>query len=196
METPGLRRVGEVQTGRENGNIGKQAGAWTGSRAWMWREPPGTLRVTGISENEQSRSWAWGGDRIRGSVTLRTWLWGWLSRKSKSKAKDAWLEHPFPFPTPGILPGKTPRGPEEPLAHQAWHGPPAAPNVGHAHPVPCHAPAVPAQSQGSSLPFPSLGNGFAALKRHRRRGRGHPPAWHQRRCSCGKSAVAAGTFSP
>lgn len=109
---------------------------------------------------------------------------GWLSRNSKSKPKDAWMEHPpFPFPTPGILPGKPLGEPEEPWAHQAWH----RPNVGHARPVPRHSPAVAPQSRGSSVPLPSLGN---------RGGRGHPPAWHQRRCSCGKSAVAAETFSP
>lgn len=112
------------------------------------------LRVMGIWEHERSRSSAWGGDRIQASVTLQTWLWGGSPTTPNPNRRMHGWSIPFPFPTPGILPGKPLGEPEEPWAHQAWHHP----NVGHARPVPRHSPAVAPQSRGSSVPLPSLGN--------------------------------------
>lgn len=68
------------------------------------------LRVMGIWEHEQSRSSAWGGDRIQASVTLQTWLWGGSPATPNPNRRMHGWSIPFPLPHTGNPPRKTPRG--------------------------------------------------------------------------------------
>lgn len=130
---------------------------------------------------EQELSLGWGQDP--GFCDPPDVALGWLSRNSKSKPKDAWMEHPFPLPHTGNPPRKTPRGARGALGTPSL----ASPECRSRTSRPSSQPSGGSPEPGLIRASPILG---------KRGGRGHPPAWHQRRCSCGKSAVAAETFSP